>query len=210
MLYEISRLLKNSDEDILVSSSNLGLILGVSQQTASRYLRKLEDEGLIQRVVKKQGQQISITNEGLSTLKKMYDELGFCIQGKKSIQMKGKVNIGLGEGAYYVKMYAGKIEKQLGFKPFYGTLNVKLEQIPPYLHKFTFKKIQRFEKDGRSFGEIKIVKTKLTSSKKTIKCYITLPERTHHKNELEIISKENLRKKLKLKDGSKVTLEVTN
>lgn len=38
----------------------------------------------------------------------------------------GEVVSGLGEGAYYVRQYEPLIEEYLGFKPFPGTLNVKI------------------------------------------------------------------------------------
>ncbi|MBM3309673.1 MAG: DUF120 domain-containing protein, partial [Candidatus Altiarchaeales archaeon] len=127
---------------------------------------------------------------------------------KKMLEITGKVSIGIGEGAYYIKMYADKIEKELGFKPYYGTLNVKVEEMPAGMQRLAFKKIPSFEKEGRSFGGIKIAKIRLKYGKKAVDCYLIMPERTHHKNELEIISKENLRSKMGLKDGSLVIVEV--
>jgi riboflavin kinase len=208
VLFELSRMLENVDGVVSVSSAQLGTTLGVSQQTASRYLAGLEKNGLIKRVVKKRGQEVSLTKEGLAILKNMHDELGLFIQGKKRLEIAGKVSIGLGEGAYYIKMYADKIEKQLGFQPYYGTLNVKVDEMPAGMQRLLYKMIPPFEKEGRSFGGIKIVKVKLRYGKKTVECFLIMPERTHHKNELEIISKENLREKLGLKDGSNVTVEI--
>lgn len=209
VLFEVSRMLESADGVILISSSKLGVALGVSQQTASRYLSSLEKKGLIKRVIKKRGQEISLTKEGFSVLSGMYAELGFFVRGERTLEIDGLVSIGLGEGAYYVKIYVDKIEKELGFKPFYGTLNVTVDEIPSSIHRFTFKRILPFEREGRSFGEIKIIKVRLISNKKSTDCFLILPERTHHKNELELVSRENLRKKLGLKNGSPVKLRIT-
>lgn len=209
VLFELARTLGNLEATAVIPSSKLGRVLGVSQQTASRYLASLEKKGFIKRTVRKHGQEISITQEGVSILKEIHNELGFLIEGRKKIEINGRVSIGLGEGAYYVRMYADRIHKELGFEPFHGTLNVHVDEMPVHLDSFVFKKIPSFEKEGRTFGEIGIVKIKLRSGRKTVDCYLILPERTHHKNELELISSMNLRRKLSLRNGSPVSVEIT-
>lgn len=209
VLFELARTLGNLEATALTSSSKLGRTLGVSQQTASRYLAGLEKKGLIKRAVRKHGQEVSITREGVLVLKEMHSELGFLVEGRKTIEINGRVSIGLGEGAYYVKMYADRIHKELGFEPFHGTLNVHVDEMPTQLRSFVFKRILAFEKEGRSFGGIGVIKTKLKSGRKTVDCYLILPERTHHKNELELISSLNLRRKLGLSNGSRVSVEIT-
>ncbi|MFH1125792.1 MAG: DUF120 domain-containing protein [Candidatus Altiarchaeota archaeon] len=209
VLFEISRMLESVDGILMIPSSKLGSVLGVSQQTASRYLSSLEKKGLIKRVIRKKGQDISLTKEGISVLEDIYSNLGFLIKGDRILRIEGSVSIGLGEGAYYIRMYSCKIEKELGFRPFYGTLNVNVSVIPKNIRRFTFKSIPAFKKDGRSFGGIDLARLKLTSGKKAIDCFLLLPERTHHTNELEIISRENLRKSLNLSNGSPVLLELS-
>jgi riboflavin kinase len=208
VLFKLARMLGNLKATALLSSLKVGRELGVSQQTASRYLSSLEKNGLIRRVVRKRGQEVSITSEGVSILKEMHLELGFLIEGRKKTVVNGRISIGMGEGAYYVRMYAERIRAELGFQPFYGTLNVHVEEMPASLESYVFKKIPSFEKDGRTFGEIGVIKIKLTSGRKSVDCYLILPERTHHKNELELISGMNLRRKLGLRDGSRVSVEI--
>jgi len=208
VLFELSRMLPGTDGVAVISSSQFGTQLGVSQQTASRYLAALERKGLIRRVMKKNGQKVSLSADGIAALTAMHSELGFFIKGERKIRLSGRVESGIGEGAYYIKMYAEKIRKELGFTPYYGTLNISVDEPPAKLARFTFKTIPSFEKDGRSFGGIRMLKVRLSAGKKEVACYLALPERTHHKNELELISAVNLRRKLGLSNGTLVTVEV--
>jgi riboflavin kinase len=207
ILFELSRMLDGINGVAILSSSQFGAAVGVSQQTASRYLSALEREGLINRVMKKDGQEVTLSLEGIAVLKAMQSDLGFFINGAKRLRIRGRVGSGIGEGAYYIKMYAHRIRKELGFTPYYGTLNVVVDELPSNMARFTFKTIPAFEKDGRSFGVIRMLKVKLSVGKREIPCFITLPERTHHKSELELISAENLRKKLNLTNGTPVTID---
>jgi len=206
VLLELSGMLGSADAVLTIPSSNLASALAVSQQTASRYMARLEKTGLIKRVIRKRGQDVSLTAEGVSVLEGMHSQLEFFLKSKKAIQMDGLVSIGLGEGAYYVRMYADRIRKVLGFRPFYGTLNVAVEEMPANLGRFAFKSIGNFEREGRSFGGIKIAKILLAYGRRSRDCFLILPERTHHKRELELISPVNLRSVLGLRDGSRVKI----
>ena len=44
--------------------------------------------------------------------------------------IQGKIVSGLGEGAYFVKMYEKLFLDNLGFVPFHGTLNLEVKKIP--------------------------------------------------------------------------------
>jgi riboflavin kinase len=209
VLLQTSRMLKSVNQSALISTAKLGEAIGVSQQTASRYLTLLEKEGLIERTIGRKGQQISLTPEGISALESINQQLENFLEGKTRMSIKGVVSTGIGEGAYYVRMYSEKIEKELKYKPYYGTLNIRVGHIPTNLSALAFSTIPSFEKESRSFGEIKLINIRLHAGRKNIDCVIALPERTHHKNELEIIGRENLRKKLGLKDGSSVQIEIT-
>ncbi|MDD5111675.1 MAG: DUF120 domain-containing protein [Candidatus Altiarchaeota archaeon] len=208
LLFELSRMLDSTDATTTISSANLGAVAGVSQQTASRYLARLEREGLITRLVRKRGQELALTPEGISLLGGMHRDLGLFLEGKKGIRLAGKISTGIGEGAYYIRTYADRIQQALGFRPFYGTLNVSVENIPSGLARFVYATVRPFEKDGRSFGLLRLIKVRLSAGKRKADCYLALPERTHHKNELELISPLNLRKEMGIKNASPVTVEL--
>ena len=206
ILYELAKLTNEIDKKFIISSSKLGSILGVSQQTASRYLKELEDKELIKRSITYHGQEIQFTASGISILNEICLDLNQRLF-KKKVMFKGKIVTGIGEGAYYIKEYMDKIKERLGFSPFPGTLNLKSSG--------NFKinmdggiTISGFTRDNRTFGEVKCLPVKLSSGKKYINCHLILPQRTHHTDEIEIISKFNLRNKLSITDGDEVELEI--
>ncbi|HEX55039.1 MAG: riboflavin kinase [Candidatus Altiarchaeales archaeon] len=205
ILYNISRRLKSRYERVRISSSMLGQFLGVSQQTASRYLRELEDEGLIKRSRSGRVQEIRITDKGINLLNEIYINLKSFLE--KPLIIKGTVTTGIGEGAYYVREYMEKFREKIEFEPFPGTLNLRVERIP-YIEKYISGVIEGFERDGRSFGNIGFIPVRLIVGDKKEDCLLIIPERTHHKDEIEIISRFNLRKKFNLKDGDSVKVEI--
>jgi riboflavin kinase len=65
--------------------------------------------------------------------------------------------------------------------------------------------IEGFKKNDRIFGSIKCFKCKVND----VDASIIIPERSHYgSNILEIISRFELRKKLNLKNGDEVVVEV--
>ena len=124
------------------------------------------------------------------------------------MKIAGELKSGLGEGAYYVRKYASRIKENAGFTPFPGTLNLRVSEIPPGLGGAASAVIPEFRDSGRVYGSVKLIPAALSHRKSKIKCHLILPERTHHKNELELISPVNLRKKLVLRDGDEVEVEV--
>ena len=210
VLYEISGKMQNQSDEILISSSELAAGLDVSQQTASRYLKALESDGLIKRRIVKKGQVVSLTEKGTTALKEVSLNLKGLFEGKrKGIVITGSVISGLGEGAYYVRQYQAKIVKALGMQPYPGTLNVRISQ-KLSIGRYASKKIKGFVKAGRTFGEIHLIRARLSKDdgSKKVNCHILMPKRTHHRDVLEILGEKNLREILGLKDGDKVKIEI--
>ncbi|MFH0861311.1 MAG: DUF120 domain-containing protein [Candidatus Altiarchaeota archaeon] len=206
-LYNLAGLKKASSPEFFLKSSELGQRMGVSQQTASRYLKELEEEGLIDRIVRGRGQQVRLTESGLSRLKAMHSQLSALLQHKPPV-IYGKAVSGIGEGAYYVRQYADRIEKTLGIKPYLGTLNLKYEGELPHMGHYVTAKIDGFQSGSRSLGALSACPVRLSYGRLKADCYIILPERTHHTGIIEILSEENLRQKFKIKDGVTVTVEL--
>ncbi len=196
------------------STSGLGRRIGVSQQSASRYLRILEEKGLISRRITGKGQVITLTKAGLDELRGLFTRLKIIFgEAVPFFTLKGVVFTGFGEGAYYMskKGYITQFEKQLGFKPFPGTLNIKLIdengiRVKRELQFMPGKLIKSFREDNRSFGDVKCFPASINGR---VDGAVVLIERTHYGDDvLEVVSKFNLREALSLKDGDIVELTI--
>ena len=121
--------------------------------------------------------------------------------------VKGKVFTGIGRGSYFLSIprYREGIKKYLGFNPFPGTLNVRLEcECCP---RFQYK-IPRFEYNGRKYGEVLLAPVRLHLKGDVINAGVVFPKRTCWSTDvLEIVCEEDLRRKYNLKDGDTVKIE---
>jgi riboflavin kinase len=116
--------------------------------------------------------------------------------------MRGKIASGLGQGQYFISRegYSRQFLQHLGFVPFPGTLNVRLEE--PFPAEQPSIKIEGFREEGRSFGECKCYRIKLNG----IEAAVVRPERSRYPAELiEIIAPVKLRA-LGLEDGDPVEI----
>lgn len=200
--------MKSREDKLNTSSSEFGGFLGVSQQTASRYLSELEREGFIEKSRSGRGQLIRFTDAGMNLLEGIYLNLQNLFEEDRKLLIEGRVISGLGEGAYYVGKYADKLQEITGFPPFFGTLNIKSIRAYPNLEKYATGTLKGFRKDDRTFGGIKYLPVRLMGDGWEEECYIIIPQRTHHTDEIEIVSWENLREKYNLKDGNILRVEI--
>ncbi len=198
------------NEFIPISSRQLGLDLGISQQSASKKILDLLDDKLIIRRLGARTQFIKITDKGLNLLRKEYSDYQRLFELADYLTIQGIVTSGLGEGKYYVtqKGYMDQFIDKLWFKPYEGTLNLKVTGRD--LNKLELIKslegipIKGFEDSGRTFGSGKCFLCDLQG----IECAIMMPNRSHYENVIELISKYYLRERLKIKDGDVVELRV--
>jgi riboflavin kinase, archaea type len=206
-LSKITRSMKSKKDIVNVPSAQLGELAGVSQQTAARNLKELEDDGLIRRVKTGRGQGIIVTEKGIAELTELYSGLkAFLEEEAPTTKVTGTISRGMGEGAYYVNEYAEEIKNKLGYKPFPGTLNVKISE-PLNLDRLLTGTIKGFKKKNRTFGSIRYAPVSVSAKGQGIDRHIIVPARTHHKDVLEIISQYNLREKLGVADGDAVKVE---
>jgi len=124
------------------------------------------------------------------------------------LKLSGRVTAGLGEGSYYVKEYSGRIQEKLGFKPFFGTLNVRLNKVPD-IRSYVTERIEKFKKEGKEFGLVELIPARILAGESTGDCYIVIPERNKHPDEIELISEFNLRDKFKLNEGDEVRIIIS-
>jgi riboflavin kinase len=200
-------------KSIQLSSSQLGKDLGISQQTASRRLKALEEDGLIKRQVVSRGQTVRITSEGRELLGGIYLDLS-SVFGKEpaAYTICGIIKTGIGEGEYYMKMdeYNKQFTEKLGFNPFPGTLNLELRgeediRARQSLSEMPGITIDGFKKDGRTFGSVKCFRADIED----LEGAVIIPSRTHHSADtIEVIAKEKIRNKLGLNKGNRVCVRV--
>ena len=199
---------------IQITTSSLGKSIKKSQQAASKHILELENGGFIDRLMTGRQLSIKITQKGYSELVKLHSVLGSSLDSFPSyIELSGSVISGLGEGAYYMSLkgYTRQFKVKIGYIPFPGTLNIKLNQLQTtqiiqQLDELDNIMIEPFSDGRRTYGWVKCFHATINDS---IKCELIRLERTHHDNSvIELISKNNLRKTARLKTGSKVTIKI--
>jgi riboflavin kinase, archaea type len=198
-----------------ISTEFLAEKIGISQQTASRYVIELERKGWIQRTITPEGSLIKIDDQGVRELQKLYSSLKVVLETPypPSVTLEGTVFTGLGEGAYYItkEHYKKQFTEKLGFEPYPGTLNLKLStdydiKTRMELEAYPAIEIKGFKNEDRTFGLVKcypaIIGNKVTGA------LITALRSHYDVSVLEIIAPVCLRKQLNLKDDVKVKVEV--
>jgi len=187
-----------------VTTSGLGSETGMSQQNASRRLSVLERNGYIKRT--REG--IVLTRKSQDEAAKLYGSLKHVFEGGQ-MEVSGTVMKGLGEGRYYIAMegYRRQMEKKLGFSPYPGTLNIKIDDVwkREQLLQLEPVVITGFKDRKRTYGDLFAYRCRLEDSE----CALIVPLRTHHGPDmLELVGPFNIRKKLRKKDGDKVKVIV--
>lgn len=190
------------------STTEIANTLDMSQQNVSRKLILLENDGFISRTT----DGISITKKGFGYLQTYYLELKAIFERKSEIIIKGLVSDGVGDGKYYLGLtgYKNGIKEKLGFTPFPGTLNLKLNKSEVekrlQLRAIDPITVPGFKEGEKNFGDLFLYRCKIDSK---IEGAILIPVRTHHGLDiLEVIASVELRKALKKNNGSEVSVEV--
>jgi riboflavin kinase len=185
--------------------------MGKPGSTLARWLRELEGEGWLRRLPEGRGQRLGLSQKGLAFLRQLYAELGEVLEGKREpLRLRGEVVSGLGEGSYYLRQegYLRQFREQLGFSPYPGTLNVKLDgssrEAREVLQELPGRMLKGFRTKERSFGEVKCFPVRIRGKE----AVLVLPLRSSHREVVELVAEERLRDALKLKDGDRVEVEV--
>jgi len=197
-----------------ITTSSLGKSINKSQQAASKHLLELEQDGFIERILRGRNVSVKITAKGYSEMVKLSSVLRTSLESAPSyVELKGTLVSGMGEGAYYMSLkgYTKQFKEKIGYVPFPGTLNVKLskkehiETVSQFYNRDCIL-INGFSDEKRTYGWVKCFNAKLNN---LIDCELVILERTHHDNSvIELISKINIRKTAKLKDGSNLTIKI--
>ena len=195
-------------KEIELSTIQIAEKIKSTQQTISRKLMELEKENLIERNASTRGIKVKITSNGLERINELYLTLKSVFE-EKIHSLNGTIVSGLGEGSYYASLapYVEQFKKKLGFMPYKGTLNLKVDYTDLFQFISSGEKIiiDGFKTATRSFGSIISYKIKING----IESAIIVPERTsHEKDIIEVISKTNFRKKFNLKDKDTVKISM--
>jgi len=194
----------------ILTTRELGEMMGISQQTASRRVSFCVDEGFVTRIHTAEGMLLQITDKGRQELIKIMTSLEIAFTPPQDeITIEGTISTGIGEGAYYIDVYSSKLRNALGFKPYLGTLNVKvvddesrkavsrMKNSPPLV-------LPGFRHKDRTFGDVICYRVKINDE---IEGAVVIAQRTHHSEDiLEIVAPVNIRETLGLADDEKIKL----
>ncbi|MBO4551683.1 MAG: DUF120 domain-containing protein [Candidatus Methanomethylophilaceae archaeon] len=198
------------DDYVTISSRELGEMLDMSQQSASKRILDLMDNEYILRDLGTRSQRIKLTEKGVEALREEYNEYRRLFELDDHLLIHGTVSSGMGEGGYYIcqKGYMDQFQQLLGFTPYEGTLNLTVDKDDlgkiDLLRRPSEYILNGFTSDGRSFGTVYVYKAKI----KNMDCAVVIPERSHYRTTLEIVCQYHLRRTLSLTDGSRVDLKV--
>ncbi|MEM0129253.1 MAG: DUF120 domain-containing protein [Thermoplasmata archaeon] len=195
---------------IELSSRELGVRIEASQQAADRHLLSLERAGEILRTRSGRRSTVAVTPAGLDVLRKEYAVYRRLFEGPSSLHLAGTVVSGLGEGRYYLSQpgYAEQFPSRLGYRPYPGTLNVRLEgerlRLAQAVRHWAGIRIEGFQANGRTFGGATCIRAEVGGTPG----HLIRPDRTHHSDVLEFVAPVCLREALGLRDGSTVDLRL--
>jgi riboflavin kinase len=205
-------LINAAQQPIHLSAVEFAKRLRTSPMTASRRLKELEEGGLIARMLSGRSQAIIITEKGSNALKEQYLAYKSIFEAKPTIELKGVIVSGLGEGRYYLSIrgYTKQFEELFGFTPYPGTLNIKLDDESTAarvrLSNLEPIYISSFKTSNRTYGGIK----SYVASIGGIDGAIIIPDRSHYHNDvIETIAPVSIKKTLKVDNGDLIKVVVT-
>ncbi len=158
---------------------------------------------------------VKLTGAALESLRQHYMDLKPVFEpgdGEK-VFLEGTLFTGLGEGRYYMSLegYRKAFRDKLGFDPFPGTLNLRLNsphdmetrrQLDGRKHIL----IPTFSDGTRTYSSVKLLRCKVNDSEDGA---VLLIERTHYGADvLEVVAPVELRRRFRLKDGDRVRVQV--
>lgn len=188
-------------------------IFGLSQQSTSRILSELADLGYIFKDTRNGIVWVKLTEKANKELDEYFKYIEGAREYPGKFVFEGMVFSGLGEGAYYMSRqgYKRQFLRYLGYIPYPGTLNVKLNDPIMINQNKVLRMIKGIQLRGfrdrkRTFGNVYVYPAIIMDE---VEGAVIYAERSiYGPDTLEVISQYYLRDKLKLKDGDKIKIIV--
>lgn len=129
------------------------------------------------------------------------------------LNLNGVVKSGLQKAGMFMQKdtYTKQYQEKLGFIPYNGTLNVKLESDIEINIQEKYNEKLKIIRGDENLGDVYFLEANiLTYDKKNFETgAILFPTKTVHKTDtLEFVAKDKLREKMNLKDDSKVIISI--
>ncbi len=199
-----------------ISRTEIMKSLGFSAWKFRKLIERAESEGYISKVYYGRYVAYKITPRGADLLQRIYSDLATIFNSSTILTLQGVVVPGLGEGAVYMSIpkYIEAFRDVLGFEPYPGTLNVKLDEESTEKRLLLRKsgkglKIPGFTINGREYCSVVVYKAAITGNGVTVYGGALDIEKTKHGPEiLELIAPVKLRDELKLRDGDRVEVRI--
>ena len=124
------------------------------------------------------------------------------------MELVGKIVSGMGKGTFFMSQdfYIRQFQDKVDFKPFEGTLNVKIDlEAIKSMMEIPKNRFGLIHGEGK-FGDVKFIKATLNGE---VTGALVFPAKSEHTEEvLEFIADTNLRKRFKFVDDDQVTIEI--
>ncbi len=197
-----------------ITTKELSKTINRSQQTASKHLLDLENDGYVQRVRNGHGFRVKVTEKGYKQMSEIFIVLKSVLGSTPNyLELNGIAISGMNEGMYYMSQvgYKKQFIRKLGFKPYPGTLNIKLsEQVyidtKRELDRYHSIIIDGFDDGKRTYGWVKCFPASINNK---IDGALIILERTHHDDSvIEVIAPVKIKDSINISDGDKVKVTV--
>ena len=129
------------------------------------------------------------------------------------LKFKGKITSGLNRASEFMKkeIYTGQYQDKLGYAPYFGTLNITLDDDIHLDVNGKLKKDLKIIHGNSEYGDVFFLNAKITNPKNNIskKGDILFPTKTVYTfNTLEFVADEKLRECLDVEDNDCVIIEL--
>lgn len=196
-----------SIDKVLIASN-----LEISAWTLNKWLREAAKLGYIEMVSSRRGKRCLLTEKANIELGLILTTLELSMKGVERLVLTGTVFKGIGEGAFYTSLaeYREHFRTFLGFDPYPGTLNVRLDPESAarrrILEGYNGYRISPIVRGDVEYCGARLFKAVINGR---LEGGVVIPDKTSYGPDvLEVIAKVFIRDALGIKDGDQVSIEV--
>jgi len=186
--------------------------LEISAWTLNRWLREAVEAGYLMAVAARRGKRYVLSERALRELGSLLSDLDQAVRGVTRLTLTGRLFRGLGEGSFYVSLaeYREWFKRCLGFDPYPGTLNLRLDPDSVVKRKLLEScdsfRVPPMSRGDRDYCGARLFRAVINDA---VEGGVVIPEKTvYGPDVLEVIAGVCLRTVLGLKDGDVVKVEV--